>query len=104
MKTSICSRYAISALVLLSLLNIPNDLARSQTSLPFAIGFWYPTNGQSFTTPENGGVHAWVIDSNLVQTVQDFSGSTSLGTVTNTAGVMLITTGAANPFFLPWSN
>src|ERR1035437_1067966 len=104
MKTSICSRYAISALVLLSLLTIPNDLARSQTSLPFAIGFWYPTNGQSFTTPANVGVHAWVIDSNLVQTVQYFSGTTSLGTVTNTAGVMLTNTGAANPFFLPWSN
>src|ERR1039458_3062302 len=104
MKTSICSRCALSSLVLLSLLTIPNDLARGQTSLPFAIGFWYPTNGQTFTTPANVGVHAWVIDSNLVQTVQYFSGTNSLGTVTNTAGVMLTNTGASNPFFLLWSN
>src|ERR1035441_6617901 len=104
MKTSKCSWCAISSLVLLSLLTIPNDLARGQTSLPFAIGFWYPTNGQTFTAPANVGVHAWVIDSNLVQTVQYFSGPTSLGTVTNTAGVMLTNTGAANPFFLLWSN
>src|ERR1017187_3148890 len=104
MKTSICSRCAVSSLVLLSLLAIPNDLARGQTSLPFAIGFWYPTNGQTFAAPANVGVHAWVIDSNLVQTVQYFSGTTSLGTVTNTASVMLTNTGAANPFFLLWSN
>src|ERR1039458_1765236 len=104
MKTSICSRWALSSLILLSLLTIPNDLARGQSSLPFAIGFWYPTNGQTFTAPANVGVHAWVIDSNLVQTVQYFSGTTSLGTVTNTAGVMLTNTGAANPFFLLWSN
>src|ERR1022692_2438856 len=104
MKTSICSRCALSSLVLLSLLTIPNDLARGQTSLPFAIGFWYPINGQTFTTPANVGVHAWVIDSNLVQTVQYFSGPTSLGTVTNTAGVMLTNTGAASPFYLLWSN
>src|ERR1039457_1244892 len=104
MKTSKCSWFAISSLVLLSLLTIPNDLARGQTSLPFAIGFWYPTNGQIFSAPANVGVHAWVIDSNLVQTVQYFSGTTSLGTVTNTASVMLTNTGAANPFFLLWSN
>src|ERR1019366_2332576 len=104
MKTSICSRCVISSLVLLSLLAIPNDLARGQTSLPFAIGFWYPTNGQTFTAPANVGFHAGVIDSNLVQTVQYFSGTTSLGTVTNTAGVMLTNTGAASPFYLLWSN
>src|ERR1022692_4780287 len=104
MKTSICSRCAISSLLLLSLLAIPNDLVRGQTSLPFDIGFWYPTNGQAFTAPANVGIHAWVIDSNLVQTVQYFSGTTSLGTVTNTASVMLTNTGAANPFFLLWSN
>jgi hypothetical protein len=90
--------------VLLSLLAIPNDPARGQTSLPFAIGFWYPTNGQTFTAPANVGVHAWVIDSNLVQTVQYFSGTNSLGTVTNTSGVTLTNTGTANPFFLLWSN
>src|ERR1022692_3126211 len=104
MKTSICSRCVISSLVLLSLLAIPNDLARGQTSLPFAIGFWYPTNGQTFTAPANVGVHAWVIDSNLVQTVQYFAGATSIGIVTNTAGVMLTNTSAANSFFLLWSN
>ena len=73
-------------------------------SVPFAIGFWYPTNGQTFTAPANGGVHAWVIDSNLVLTVQYFAGATSIGIVSNTTGVMLTTTSAANPFFLLWSN
>ena len=43
-------------------------------------------------------------DSNVVRTVQSFANSASIGTVTNTAGVLLTNTTSANPFFLPWSN
>jgi hypothetical protein len=72
--------------------------------IPFAIGFWYPTNGQTFTAPANVGLHAWVVDSNIVRTVQYFSGATSLGILTNTAGVLFTNTTQPNPFFLAWSN
>ena len=72
--------------------------------MPLSLGFWYPTNGQTFTAPANVGVHAWVLDSNVVRTVQYFANSTSIGTVTNTAGVLLTNTTSANPFFLLWSN
>src|ERR1019366_10268560 len=73
-------------------------------SVPFAIGFLYPTNGQTLPAPANVGVHALVVKSNLVLTVQYFAGATSIGIVSNTAGVMLTNTSAANPFFLLWSN
>jgi hypothetical protein len=101
MKKSRFAQFASSSLVLWSLLAASNNLALGQTSLPFAVIFWYPTNGQTFTAPANVGVHALVIDSNLVLTVQYFAGATSIGTVTNTTGLMLTNTGAANPFFLP---
>jgi hypothetical protein len=39
-----------------------------------------------------------------VLTVQYFAGATSIGIVTNTAGVLLTNTTAGNPFFLLWSN
>jgi hypothetical protein len=39
-------------------------------NVPFAVSFWYPTNGQMFAAPANIGVHARVTDSNVVQTVQ----------------------------------
>ena len=104
MKMPKFARFASSSLVLLSLLTISNNLAQGQTSLPFAVSFWYPTNGQTFTAPANVGVHAWVVDLNLVLTVQYFAGTTSIGIVTNTAGVMLTNTSASNPFFLLWSN
>ncbi len=73
-------------------------------SVPFTVGFWYPTNGESFLAPATIGVHARVTDSNVVETVQYFSGATSIGIVTNTGGVLLTNTSAANPFFMAWSN
>ena len=73
-------------------------------NVPFVVSFWYPTNGQTFTAPANIGVHALVTDSNLVLTVQYFAGTTSIGIVSNTTGVMLTNTSAANPFFLAWNN
>ena len=62
--------------------------------VPFVVGFSYPTNGQTFAAPANIAVHAWVTDSNLVQTVQYFSGSNSIGIVTNTSSVLLTNTSA----------
>ena len=72
--------------------------------VPFAVGWLYPTNGQTFTGPTNIGLHAWVTDSNVVQTMQYFSGGTNIGTVTNTNHVMFTSKTAGNPFFFLWSN
>ena len=73
-------------------------------NVPFAVSFWYPTNGQIFAAPANVGVHARVTDSNVVQTVQYFANGGSIGTVTNTGGVLLTNSTQGNPFFLDWSN
>src|SRR5581483_5202201 len=72
--------------------------------IPFAVSFWYPTNGQMFAAPASIGVHARVTDSNVVETIQYFANGSSIGTVTNTGGVLLTNTTQANPFFLAWSN
>ena len=72
--------------------------------VPFTVSFWYPTNGQVFLAPATIGVHAKVTDSNVVNTVQYFSGATSIGIVTNTGRVLLGGASTANPFFLAWSN
>ena len=45
-----------------------------------------------------------VTDSNVVQTMQYFSGDTNIGIVTNTSGVLLTNSAPGNPFFLSWSN
>ena len=89
---------ATSAPVNISVTNRPPPV------VPFAVSFWYPTNGQTFLAPATIGVHAQVTDSNVVQTVQYFSGATSIGIVTNTKGVLLTNTSTGNPFFLAWSN
>src|ERR1017187_9035739 len=73
-------------------------------NVPFAVGFWYPTNGQMFAAPANIGVHARVTDSNVVQTIQYFANGGSIGTVTNSGGVLFTNTTQGNPFFLSWSN
>ncbi|EEF60252.1 Ig-like domain-containing protein [Pedosphaera parvula] len=72
--------------------------------IPFLVSFWYPTNGQTFTAPATIGIHARVTDSNLVTTVQYFAGSSSLGIITNTPGLLLTNSTESNPFFLSWSN
>ena len=79
-------------------------VTRPPPNLPLTVGWWYPTNGQTFTALANIGVHAWVVDSNVVRTVQYFANAASIGIVTNTVGVLLTNTTAANPFFLLWSN
>ena len=72
--------------------------------IPFAVAFWYPTNGQMFLAPANIGVHARVTDSNVVETVEYFANGNSIGIVSNTSGVLLTNTTTGNPFFLDWSN
>jgi len=73
-------------------------------NVPFTVSFWYPTNGQTFVAPANVGVHARATDSNVVQTLQYFANGGSIGTVTNTGGVLLTNATQANSFFLDWSN
>jgi hypothetical protein len=73
-------------------------------NIPFTVHFWYPTNGQIFLAPANIGLRALVLDSNLVETVQFFSGDTSLAIVTNTAGVWLTNNTSRNPFYFVWTN
>ena len=98
LATDIAGNTATTSPVNITVTNVPPP------NVPFAIGFWYPTNGQSFLAPATIGIHALVVDSNVVRTVQYFSGATSLGIVTNTGGVLLTNTTQGNPFFLSWSN
>lgn len=79
------------------------QVSRCQT-VPFYVSFWYPTNGQSFAAPADVGVHALVTDSNIVRSVQYYSGASLIGTATNTGGGLLTNTTEANPFFLNWSD
>jgi Bacterial Ig domain len=72
--------------------------------VPFIVGFYYPTNGQLFLAPATIGIHARVTDSNLVNTVEYFANSVSIGLVTNTPGTLLTNSIQANSFFLAWSN
>ena len=80
------------------------SFAQNTPSATFAVGLYYPTNGQTYTGPTNVAMHAWVTDSNVVETVQYFNGTHSLGIVTNKNGVLLTNTSTANPFELTWSN
>jgi len=89
---------ATSSVVNITVTNVPPP------NVPFAVGFWYPTNGQTFVAPANVGVHARVTDSNLVQTVQYFANGNSVGSVTNTSLVLLTNSTQGNAFFLDWSN
>ena len=85
------------------LLNLGSNAAHGQ-SVPFNISFWYPTNGQTFLAPATIGVHAQLTDSNVVETVQYFSGTNSIGIVTNTRGVLLTNLTTESPFYMAWSN
>ena len=73
-------------------------------NVPFVVSFWYPTNGQHFVAPANVGLHALATGSNVIRTMQYFSGNTSLGILTNTGNVLFTNSTQANPFFLSWSN
>ena len=102
MKTNTSLPFAFGSIALLALLSF-GGVAQSET-IPFAVSFWYPANGQAFTSPANIGVHALVVDSNVVRTVRYFANDASIGIVSNTANVLLTNTTSGNPFFLSWSN
>ncbi len=89
---------ATSAPVNITVTNVPPPI------IPFAVSFWYPTNGQLFAAPATIGVHARVTDSNLVEFVQYFSSGALIGVVSNSTGVVLTNSAQGNPFFLAWSN
>jgi hypothetical protein len=72
--------------------------------IPLSVSFYYPTNGETYTAPATIGVHALVLDSTLVETVQYFANGTNIGTLTNTNGVVLTNASTGNPFELNWSN
>ena len=102
MKTTRRTRGAWEFLTLLSLLIIAQ--ITPCRAVPFAVSFWYPTNGEAFIAPANIGVHALVTDYNVVRTMQYYSGATLIGTVTNTSGVLLTNSSQGSPFFMEWSN
>jgi hypothetical protein len=79
-------------------------LAHGQPAIPLSVGFWYPTNGETYTAPANIGLHAQVADSVVVETVQYFSGTTNIGIVTNKNGVLVTNLNTDSPFYLLWSN
>ncbi len=72
--------------------------------VPFVVGWYYPTNGQTFTAPASVGLHASVTDSNVVRTMQYFANSALVATVTNTNNVVYTNSSTGNPFFYGWSN
>ncbi|HZM03316.1 MAG TPA: Ig-like domain-containing protein [Candidatus Saccharimonadales bacterium] len=89
---------ATSAPVNITVTNVPPHI------IPYLVSFWYPTNGQTFAAPATIGVHALVTDSNMVRTVQYFANGSSIGTVSNSGGVLLTNSTQDSPFFMAWSN
>ena len=76
----------------------------AQSKTPFAIGWDYPANHQSFTAPANVPVQAWVTDTAIVRTVEYFAGTNVLGITTNTPGLRFTNPAQSNPFFFTWPN
>src|SRR5580698_5974265 len=93
-----------SVLMWANLLFISGHVAQAQSTIPLTVRFWYPTNGETFTAPANIGVHAQVADSNVVETVQYFAGTNSIGLVSNKTGVIITNLSADSPFYMLWSN
>lgn len=104
MKAVRLSRFIVPCLAVLCCFFDGQNRCSAQTNVPFVVGFYYPTNGQTFLAPANVAMHASVTDSNIVETVQYFSGSNSLAIVTNKNNVLLTNTSGANPFEFTWSN
>src|SRR5271154_308891 len=93
-----------SLLLLVSLLVISGSVAQGQSTIPLSVSFYYPTNGQTFTAPATVAVHALVLDSVVVRTVQYFANGTNIGGRTNTGSVAFTNSNQSNPFELTWSN
>ncbi len=103
-KIARCLSLFSSTLLLASLLCVGGGVAQGQTNIPLSVSFYYPTNGETYTAPATIAVHALVLDSTLVETVQYFANGTSIGTRTNTSNVVLTNASTGNPFELNWSN
>ena len=78
-------------------LGVMTGIGRSQNAVLVTL-LSNPTNNQAFSAPANIYVHARMADTNRVQTVQYFSGSTSIGLVTNTSAVLVTNLTQGNPF------
>ena len=87
-----------------SVVNITLTTNVPPVPVPFAVSFWYPTNGQSFLAPAAIGVHALATDSNVVKSVTYFANGGSIGTVANPSSVLLTNLSQDSPFFLNWTN
>ena len=93
-----------TSILLMSLLTIGSNASQGQSVIPLSVSFYYPTNGETYTAPATVAVHALVLDSTLVKTVQYFANGTNIGTRTNTGNVVLTNSSTGNPFELNWSN
>jgi len=81
-----------------------NITVKGPPVIPLTVSFYYPTNGQTYTAPAIIAVHALVLDTTLVKTVQYFANGTNIGTRTNTGNVVLTNSSTGNPFELSWNN
>ena len=100
----IFSRAAFTFALQAGLFLLMAGIARSQSISPLMVSLYYPTDNQTFGTPANIYVHARVTDSNLVETVQYFASTTSIGWVTNSSHLLFTNATQGNPFFIIWSN
>ena len=90
----------MSSLVLLSFLAVVS--AGLAQKAPY-IYIWSPTNGAMYLAPANLTLYVRAVgNTNPVQTVEFFAGSTSLGIVTNLPGVLVTNVEPLYP--LAWSN
>ena len=100
MKSAKSPRFVVSSLVLLSFLAVVS--AGLAQKAPY-IYIWSPTNGAMYLAPANLTLYARAVgNTNPVQTVEFFAGSTSLGIVTNLPGVLVTNVEPLYP--LAWSN
>ena len=106
MKATCLSRFIFRCIITFGLLVLGgSEMVRGQNPpIPFAVGISYPTNGQIFTAPASIGIHPRVTDSNVVATIQYFAGTTDLGIVTNTKGILVTNFNTDNPFSLASTN
>src|ERR1035438_4183253 len=82
MKT--LKRIVLSATIPLTAVFLLAETGRSQNAALVTL-LSNPPNNQVLGAPANIYVHARMADTNLVQTVQYFSGTTNIGLVTNTS-------------------
>src|SRR5208283_1263391 len=100
MKGAKVPLFVSSLLVVLGSLAIPTPGLAQHSPYVY---MWSPTNGAMYLAPANLTLYARAVgNTNPVQTVQFFAGSTSLGVVTNLPGVLVTNVEPLYP--LAWSN